>query len=518
MGHEIPFLSLPPLSEEPISISMYSPSSIKGKSLEEVIFSLIESGAIELAPLPSPGFYSRVFVVWKTSGSWRPVIDLSALNRFILRTSFKIETLQAVLLSVRQGDWMVSRSQGPLLVGSYPSRQPQVIEVYDIQQALPVSGFLFWSLHGSAGFHQGYGFRRYLNDWLVPAQSRKLVLQALETVLSLCMVLGIVGNPEKSNLVPSQRVLYLGTLIDSMSFRASLSQPRVEKFLSVGEEFLSSRQQPASSWRVLLGTLSSLSHLVPAARLRMHSLQLTLNHSWDQVDDSVLVQWDDWCLQDISWWLDPVQLQECVSLCQVSPILNFWSDASDMGWGAHLGQEVASGWWSPEEASMSISARELLAVERGLLHFWTQVSGSTVTVFADNSTVMANLRKSGGTLFPALNSIAQRILRWAEKLCLVLTPQFIMGKNNVLADSLSYPNQVQGSEWTLKLEVFQKLRQKWPVMVDLFATSSNHRCSLNFSPFHDPQALGTDSSRTCFLLGLSFLRSSRNFVCHPVFR
>ena len=67
--------------------------------------------------------------------------------------------------------------------------------------------------------------------------------------------------------------------------------------------------------------------------------------------------------------LDPVRLQEGGSLSQVSPNLDFWSDASDVGWGAHLGQEVASGKWSPEEASMSVIARELLAVERGLLHF-----------------------------------------------------------------------------------------------------------------------------------------------------
>ena len=66
-----------------------------------------------------------------------------------------------------------------------------------------------------------------------------------------------------------------------------------------------------------------------------------------------------------------------------------------------------------------------------------------------------------------------------------------MGKNNVLADSLSRPNQVQGSKWTLKWEVFQDLRKKYSVMIDLFATSLNHRCSLYFSPFHDPRALGT---------------------------
>ena len=114
-------------------------------------------------------------------------------------------------------------------------------------------------------------------------------------------------------------------------------------------------------------------------------------------------------------------------------------------------------------------------------------------IFADNSTVVAYHCKSGGTLSSALNSTAQRILRWAEDLRVVLAPQFIMEANNVLDDSLSRTNQLQSSEWTLKLEVIQELRKKWLVMVGLFATSSNHCCSLYFSPFHNPQALGTDA-------------------------
>ena len=68
-----------------------------------------------------------------------------------------------------------------------------------------------------------------------------------------------------------------------------------------------------------------------------------------------------------------------------------------------------------------------------------------------------------------------------------------MGRNNVLADSLSRPNQILGSEWTLKTEVFQDLRKRWPVSIDLFATSLNHQCCPYFSPFHDPNALGTDA-------------------------
>ena len=83
MGYCLPFLSAPPLSNVPVPMPSYSPSSIKGAALEEVTLGLIAKGAVELVPLPSPGFYSRLFVVWKTSGSWRPVIDLSHLNRFV---------------------------------------------------------------------------------------------------------------------------------------------------------------------------------------------------------------------------------------------------------------------------------------------------------------------------------------------------------------------------------------------------------------------------------------------------
>ena len=107
-GYSVPFLSEPPLAAEPIPFSSYSPTSIRGKALEKEVQSLVEKGALELAPLPSPGFYSRVFVVMKASGSWRPVIDLSTLNLRVRKTPFKMETLQSVLLSVRSGDWMVS--------------------------------------------------------------------------------------------------------------------------------------------------------------------------------------------------------------------------------------------------------------------------------------------------------------------------------------------------------------------------------------------------------------------------
>ena len=99
----------------------------------------------------------------------------------------------------------------------------------------------------------------------------------------------------------------------------------------------------------------------------------------------------------------------------------------------------------------------------------------------------------GGTRSLILNEIAQRILQWSELHRVTLAPQFILGCHNVLVDSLSRPHQILGSEWTLHADEFRDLCRQWPVMVDLFATSANHRCSVYFSPFRDPQSAGKDA-------------------------
>ena len=154
-GYCIPFLQVPPLSKEPIPMASYSRTSTKGITLEKVTLSLVEKGAVELAPLPSPGFYSWMFVVWKTSWSWRPVIDLSVFNRFLLKTLFKMVTIQSVLLSVGQGDWMgsIDLKEAYLQVPVHPDGLwPSA--------SLTSFGLSASALHCSPGLHQGYDSNR----------------------------------------------------------------------------------------------------------------------------------------------------------------------------------------------------------------------------------------------------------------------------------------------------------------------------------------------------------------------
>ena len=157
-GYRIPFLSPTPLSPAPVPMPSYSPSSTRGVALTEVTLGIIAKGAVELAPLPSPGFYNRLFVVWKTLGSWRPVIDLSHLNGFVDLSHFQMETIQSVLLSVRQDDWMASIDlKGSVPAGSGTSGFSSLSTLCVRGSHFPIQSSVLRPLHGSAGLLTGHG-------------------------------------------------------------------------------------------------------------------------------------------------------------------------------------------------------------------------------------------------------------------------------------------------------------------------------------------------------------------------
>ena len=504
-GYQIPFLTPPPLSSVPILLPSYSPSSIRGKALTLEVLALREKGAIELAP-SSPGYYSRVFVAMKASGAWRPIIDLSILNRLVVFSRFHMETPQSVLRSIRPGDWMISLDlqDAYLQIPVHPESRRYLRFVTNegtfqfkvLPFGLTTSPQVFTRVMApvSVFMHRaGYRMLRYLDDWLVMGSSLEEITRARDYLLYLCKTLGIVINLKKSNLIPTQSPTYLGIQIQSVLSKASPTPERIRKFSTQLEEFKSSRGQPASLWRSLLGRMSSLSLLIPGSRLRMRSLQLVLNKLWDFTDETVLIHWDDSCLGDLQWWSDESNLTPGVPLEAPRPDIHLYTDASDQGWGATLQEEHASGLWSPEEGSLSINHRELLAISKALSFFKDRLQSLRVGLFCDNTTAVSYLKKAGGTRSPTLNSMAQMILRECESLSIVLMPQFVAGSLNVLADALSREHQVLGSEWTLCHQVFTEIQRTWSVSVDLFATSLNNQLPVYFSPVLDPMSAGTDA-------------------------
>ena len=394
---------------------------------------------------------------------------------------------------------------GRLPAGSCSSRFASLSSLRGRGKDVPVQGPLFRSHNRAPSLHENYG-SRFRHPPQVWGQDASLPGRLAHPGLFGARLFTVEGQaPDSMHQTwhPGQphEIVSSSHSITSVSRHGdSVSAFYSSTYSSTGQQSPASDRgvsidssPPAFLWRQLLGHLSFLTLLVSGGMLRMRLLQLCLKDQWDFLDNHFQVSWSPLCREDLLWWARVAQRREGVSLSLPAPDVSFFSDASDVGWGALVGEHHASGLWSPHQTTLSINLRELLAVQYGLRALEHLLVGLSVALFCDNTTTVAYLRRSGGTFSSTLNDTAREILLWAENHHVRLLPQFIVGSSNVTADVLSCPNQVIGSDWTLHQEVVDHLVHKWPAVIDLFATSLTARLPVYFSLASDSRAAGTDA-------------------------
>ena len=141
----------------------------------------------------------------------------------------------------------------------------------------------------------------------------------------------------------------------------------------------------------------------------------------------------------------------------LSHALQLFTDASNEGWGAHLGDSTARGVWSEVESQLHINFLELKAVFLALRSFELLCRNQIVLVATDNTTVVAYINKQGGMKSGSLCALLWRLLSGCHPRGIVLRARHIPGRLNVIADKLSRHNQVIQTEWSLDQTVFNLL-------------------------------------------------------------
>ena len=204
----------------------------------------------------------------------------------------------------------------------------------------------------------------------------------------------------------------------------------------------------------------------------------------------------DFMLPHLRRWLDRTWLEAGVPLRLPPPTISLCTDASTAGWGAHMlpSFETVSGTWSDELATTHINELELRAVFLALRHWGDALANKSVMVLSDNSTVVAYIRKQGGTLAPHLCLLVWEMLRCCDSRGIRVEVRHIPGKLNVLAESLSRRDQIVHTEWSLCPLTFDRICARYgKPHIDLFATRWNKKLPTFVSPFPDPTAFAIDA-------------------------
>ena len=178
------------------------------------------------------------------------------------------------------------------------------------------------------------------------------------------------------------------------------------------------------------------------------------------------------------------------------PKFFLYTDASHIGWGAHLEPTALSfhGRWTEDQSQLHISMLEMMAIRLALKQAITFIHHSCIMISTDNTTVVLYINKQGGTHSPNLCVEVWEILNWCLEHDIIIRVRHIPGKFNILADRLSRLDQPIKTEWaldqTVANSVFHMLN--FP-NVDLFATRFNHKLPLYVSPVQDNKALAIDA-------------------------
>ena len=169
------------------------------------------------------------------------------------------------------------------------------------------------------------------------------------------------------------------------------------------------------------------------------------------------------------------------------------TDASKLGWGAHIDGDITQGLWNIEESLLHINELELKAIYFAVKAFSPRMEGKHVKVESDNSTAVCYINAMGGTKSPSCNDITYLIWSWCITKNIWLTATHIAGVDNVRADKQSRVFNVR-TEWMLSRTVFSQITDLWEQPdIDLFASRINTQLPRFVSWHPDPEAIFVDA-------------------------
>ena len=148
-----------------------------------------------------------------------------------------------------------------------------------------------------------------------------------------------------------------------------------------------------------LGRLVSLKSGFPYAPLYYRNLQFQFSKTvkpetnWDNT-----LNLNSDSLTDIFWWSSCSFPLIPYSIKPFNEDFILHTDASYSGWGGQLSSVSAtSGTWSDEESSQHINYLELKAVLLCVQSFISELRGSSLKIYSDNTTTVFYINKLGGT-------------------------------------------------------------------------------------------------------------------------
>ena len=315
--------------------------------LSEYVREMISKQVV--VPFSGRGVQNHLFSVPKKGTTKRRVIlDLSRLNLQIPCPSFKMVSVKEVRRCIPPNAWLTSID----LKDAYwhVPIAPQFRKF--LAFALPEGTFAFQAMPFGLNIaprtftkltavlvaqlrEMGIQCFAYLDDWLVVAESLAEATLHTEQVVRVLTNAGFIINREKSSLVPSQSIEWLGWTWDTRSLRLVFPAAKVKALVSRLDAFVSSATFTRRSLESVVGYLNWVVSVDMVGRISLKQVNCYQTRIGRKYQRDTRIPMSQELIQLLAYWrrLPTVELSQP----QVfpPPSLTVVTDASKEGWGFH---------------------------------------------------------------------------------------------------------------------------------------------------------------------------------------
>jgi hypothetical protein len=308
----------------------------------------------------------------------------------------------------------------------------------------------------------------------------------------LLHLFGFRVNWKKSDLIPSQKITYLGFDFCTLTMTISLPISKVIAIQKILEGPLSTGSVTVKGLQRILGTLESTRPAVTTAPLHYRAAQALLviatKRKWE---DSRILSLSSAIFQEFLWWSEELLHHRSSPIRPPIVDLSLWTDAASVagtGWGGHSSDgRMIQGLWSDSERDLHINTLETRAarlVVEALLP-----PGQAAALYIDNTTAIAYIRNFGGARSSLVTSESHLLWDFLLKHNSWVFPEHIAGEDNVMADFYSR-HSLASHDYGLLPEVLHRVTSHFFLpQTDIFASPTLHVCDQWVGPAWHPEAL-----------------------------
>ena len=535
-GYAWSWETLPPLQSKIVK-SRENLDSDSLVVLDSEVEDAVDAGA--LFPVPShvieqeTTVVSGYFAIPKPSspGQFRPIIDLRFVNKFIVKKKFKMTKYSDVAGHLTSRCFMVTvdltKAYFAVPIRSKLWRFLRICwrsiyyEFKTLCFGLTSAPRIFTKITRGALFFMRSVWQisilAYIDDFIIFGATEEEACLHRDLFLVLMSLLGFQIREEKSSLVPSHLVKYLGFWWDSENMTVFLPLAKKERIICDVNSFLEAGGLTVKNLERLLGRLESIRFVFPHAPVFYRALQRLLNRYRKKSKLFLALDRNLSAKRDLIWWSSSFSDQHACKSLLVRPVSvvitsdaagkpSAWDKASKSaehfpskfrGYGAYDDKgNFIQHEWTDSELDWHINQQELVGSIAALK---TMASpGDHVLLRSDNRTAEAYLRKKGGTRSMKLCKLAVEACRWLMDNNIHLSVQHVSSEENDVADMLSRFH-INFWEFSLKEEYFENMVFFFKDLTgisptcDVFSSRDTARMSNYCSWRRDPLAMGQDA-------------------------